>query len=256
MQNWFLSVFIAAQQEREWRQGGRIRHPRITGKNHFSLQPCEKTEMIGNIRIDIWLNRNRHIVIIKRAYMALYDIKCISSRSGAGDMMRKILSSLAVLFGFLLLANALPSEMMEEKSLDLLGDFSDEMQKEIDADNSLHDANVTGAWSIDLMGEQQEKMKLNLLQNGSLISGQGVIIQGDETVKATASGSISGLEMNLAVVPEGVPDIYRLNLTLSSLAGGQYAVHQVDGGSRSGRFKFAVSANIFRAASAEDEWEI
>ena len=129
--------------------------------------------------------------------MALYDIKCISSRSGAGDMMRKILSSLAVLSCFLLLANALPSEMMEERSLDLLGDFSDEMQKEIDADNSLDDANVTGAWSIDLMGERREKMKLYLLQNGSLISGQGVIIQGDETVKATASGSISGLEMNL-----------------------------------------------------------
>jgi hypothetical protein len=188
--------------------------------------------------------------------MALYDIKCISSRSGAGDLMRKILSSLAVLFGFLFLANALPSEMMEEESLDILGDFSDEMQKEIDADNSLDDANVTGAWSMDLMGEPREKMKLYLLQNGSLISGQGVIIQGDETVKATASGSISGLEMKLTVAPEGVPDLYRLNLTLSSLAGGQYAVHQADGGSRSGRFTFAVSANVFKTASAEDEWEI
>jgi len=187
--------------------------------------------------------------------MALYDIKCISSRSWARDMMRKILSSLAVLSGFLFLANALPSEMMEEESLDILGDFSDEMQKEIDADNSLDDANVTGAWSIDLMGEPREKMKLYLLQNGSLISGKGVIIQGDETVKATANGSISGLEMKLTVAPEGVPDLYRLNLTLSSLAGGQYAVHQADGDSRSGRFTFAVSADIFKTASAEDEWE-
>jgi hypothetical protein len=109
---------------------------------------------------------------------------------------------------------------------------------------------------MDLMGEPREKMKLYLLQNGSLISGKGVIIQGDETVKATASGSISGLEMKLAVAPEGVQDLYRLNLTLSSLAGGQYAVHQSDGGSRSGRFTFAVSANIFKTASAEDEWEI
>jgi len=188
--------------------------------------------------------------------MALYDIKRISSRSGAGDMMRKILSSILVLSSFLLLANALPSEMMEDRSLDLLGDFSDAMQKEIDADNSLDDANVTGAWSMDLMGERQEKMKLYLLQNGSLISGQGVIIRGDETLKATASGSISGLEMKLAVAPEGVPDLYRLNLTLSSLAGGQYAVHQADGGSRSGRFTFAVSADIFKTASTGDEWEI
>jgi len=171
-------------------------------------------------------------------------------------MMGKILSTLAVLFGFLFLANALPSQMMEDRSLDLLGDFSDEMQKEIDADNSLHDANVTGAWSIDLMGERQEKMKLYLLQNGSLISGKGVIIQSGETLKATASGSISGLELNLAVAPEGVLDLYRLNLTLSSLAGGQYAVHQADGGSRSGRFTFAVSADIFKTASTGDKWEI
>lgn len=188
--------------------------------------------------------------------MAFYDLKCISSRSGEVDMIRKILSSIAVLSGFLLLANALPSEMMEDRSLDLLDGYSRETQKEIDADNSLEDVNITGVWYMDLTGEPREKMKLYLLQNGSQISGQGAVIRRDETLKATACGSINGLEMNLDVVPLGGGDSYRLNLSLSSLAGRQYSFHQADGGSRSGRFTFAVSANIFRAASAGEEWEI
>jgi hypothetical protein len=122
--------------------------------------------------------------------MAFYDLKCISSRSGEVDMIRKILSSIAVLSGFLLLANALPSEMMEDRSLDLLDGYSRETQKEIDADNSLEDVNITGVWYMDLTGEPREKMKLYLLQNGSQISGQGAVIRRDETLKATACGSV------------------------------------------------------------------
>ena len=95
-------------------------------------------------------------------------------------------------------------------------------------------------------------MKLQLLQNGSLISGQGEIIRGEKTRKATARGSISGLEMSLNVLPEGAADSYHLNLSLSSLAGGDYLVHQADGGSRSGRFTFAVSADVFKAASGKE----
>jgi hypothetical protein len=156
-------------------------------------------------------------------------------------------------------ADALSSSMTEDESLDFLvfpGDFSGERQREIEADNSMHEVNVTGAWSIDLLGEPKEKMRLYLLQNCSLISGQGEIIGGENARKATASGSISGLEMRLKVVPAVGGDLYRLNLSLSSLAGGRYSVHQGDGGSRSGNFTFAISGNIFKAASGEEEWEI
>ena len=164
-------------------------------------------------------------------------------------MIYKIFLFIAVLASLLSQADAIASKMMEDGSLDTLADFSEEMEKEIDADNSIQDVNVTGIWSIELLGQPREKMKLYLFQNGSLVSGQGEIIKGEMARKAIARGSISGLEMNLNVLPEGVADSYDLNLSLSSLAGGHYLVHQADGGSRSGRFTFAVSANIFKAAS-------
>ena len=169
-------------------------------------------------------------------------------------MICKILLCIVVLVCLLLQAEALPTEMMDGGSLDLLGDFSEKMQNDIDADNSMQDVNVTGAWSIELLGQPQEKMKLYLLQNGSLISGQGEIIEGEMARTATARGSISGLEMDLNVLPKGGVDSYNLNLSLSSLAGGHYLVHQADGASRSGRFTFAVSANIFKDASESGEW--
>ena len=183
-----------------------------------------------------------------RRGLASHKMKCFSGRDGAMVMICKILLCIVVLVCLLLQAEALPTEMMDGVSLDLLGDFSEKMQNDIDADNSMQDVNVTGAWSIELLGQPQEKVKLYLLQNGSLISGQGEIIEGEIARTATARGSISGLEMNLNVLPEGAADSYDLNLSLSSLAGGHYLVHQADGASRSGRFTFAVSANIFKAA--------
>ncbi len=167
-------------------------------------------------------------------------------------MICKLLSCIAILACLLQQVGGLPSEMIEDKALDFLGDFAEEMKKEIDADNSMDEVNVTGAWSIDLLGEPREKMKLYLVQNGSLIRGQGAIMEEDMTRTATASGLISGLGVNLTVLPEAVGDTYHLNLSLSSLAGGHYLVHQADGGSRSDRFTFAVSANIFRTGAPED----
>ena len=168
-------------------------------------------------------------------------------------MIYKILLCIAVSACLLSQAQALPSKLMDSGSLDILGDFSEQMQNDIYADNSIQDVNVTGAWLIELLGQPREKMKLYLIQNGSLISGQGEIIEGEMAWTATARGSISGLEMNLIVLPEGVADSYNLNMSLSSLARGHYLVHQADGASRSGRFTFAVSANIFKAASESGE---
>ncbi|MGV8126352.1 MAG: hypothetical protein ACP5PV_03960, partial [Methanothrix sp.] len=129
-------------------------------------------------------------------------------------MICKILLCIAVFACLLSQAEALPSEMMDSGRLDFLGDFSEQMQNDIHADNSMQDVNVTGAWFIELLGEPQEKMKLYLFQNGSLISGQGKIIEGEKAHEATARGSISGLQMNLNVLPEGAADSYNLNLSL------------------------------------------
>ena len=59
--------------------------------------------------------------------------------------------------------------------------------------------------------------------------------------------------MKLNGLREGAGYAYELNLALSSLAGGHYLVHQADGASRAGSFTFAVSANIFKAASESGE---
>jgi hypothetical protein len=121
---------------------------------------------------------------------------------------------------------------------------------ETDADNSLDNVNLTGAWTLDLKGDAPEQMKLYLIQNEDVVMGQGVINRGNKTENATASGSISGQKLSLTVMPVGVLDLYKLNLSLSTLAApGTYAVYMGDGSSRSGEVTFAVSSNIFKPAS-------
>lgn len=94
-------------------------------------------------------------------------------------MIYKILLCIAISACLLSQVKALPSKMMDGGRLDFLGDFFEQMQNDIDVDNSMQKVNVTGAWFIELLGQPQEKMKLYLLQNGSLISGQGEIITGE-----------------------------------------------------------------------------
>ena len=127
-------------------------------------------------------------------------------------------------------------------------------QTEADADNSPDNVNVTGAWSFDLKGKAPEQMRLYLIQNEDTIIGQGDINRGNGTEKAAANGSISGEKMTLTVMSVGVSNLYKLDLSLSSLAAGTYTAYMADGSSRSGKVTFAVSSNIFKPASmvAED----
>jgi hypothetical protein len=124
-------------------------------------------------------------------------------------------------------------------------------QPEAGADNSLNNVNVnvTGAWSFDLKGKALEQMKLYLIQNKNVVIGQGVINRENETENATASGSISGEKMSLTVIPVGVSNLYKLNLSLSSMDGGTYNAYMADGSSRSGQVTYTVSSNIFKPAS-------
>jgi hypothetical protein len=168
----------------------------------------------------------------------------------------KLLLSITVIVFFLASADAQPGDPLNPSRLgeSMSMPLPQEPSREADAGNSQYTVNVTGAWSFDLMGKAPEKMKLYLIQNKDVILGQGVINRGNETEKATASGLISGEQVSLDVKPEGVSDLYKLNLSLSSLAGGTYTARMADGSSRSGKVTFAVSANIFKAATvAEDE---
>ena len=55
--------------------------------------------------------------------------------------------------------------------------------------------------------------------------------------------------MSLVVMPVGVSNLYKLNLSLSSLAAGTYTAYMADGSSWSGEVTFSVSSNIFKPTS-------
>jgi hypothetical protein len=158
----------------------------------------------------------------------------------------KLLLSITVIAFFLAQADAKPIDPLNPSQL------GESMSMPLPLE--LNHVNVTGAWSFDILGKAPEKMKLYLIQNKDAIAGKGAIIRENETEKATASGSISGELMSLNVMPVGGSDLYRLNLSLSSLAAGTYTACMADGSSQSGKVTFAVSANIFKDATvAEDE---
>jgi hypothetical protein len=163
----------------------------------------------------------------------------------------RLLLSITVIAFFLAQADAKPIDPLSPSRL------GESMSMPMPSPQELNHVNVTGAWSFDLLGKSPEKMKLYLIQNKDAIAGQGVINRGNKTEKATASGSISGEQMSLNVMPEGGSDLYKLNLSLSSLAAGTYTACMADGSSRFGKVTFAVSANIFQAATvAEDETDV
>ena len=123
-------------------------------------------------------------------------------------------------------------------------------KSEANAVNSAH-INVTGDWLLNLYGASLEQMELYLFQKDDAISGKGAIIRGEGRQNATASGSISGDEMTLVVVPAGALDMYQLNLSLSPLGKGSYTAYMTNGSSRSGELAFTANTNIFKTAPHE-----
>ena len=123
-------------------------------------------------------------------------------------------------------------------------------KSEANAVNSAH-INVTGDWLLNLYGASLEQMELYLFQKGDAILGQGAIIRGEGRQNATASGSISGDEMSLVVVPAGALDMYQLNLSVSTLGKGSYTAYMTNGSSRSGELEFTANTNIFKPVSYE-----
>jgi hypothetical protein len=232
----------------------------------------EQTAMVicrvDSTSFDIWLNQNRQIVIpvceigfqrlyaidMQRAFLAspvkgfARERRALAGRTQDRIVMiyYKLLLSITVIVFLLAQADAKPIDPLNPSQL------GESMSMPLDQE--LIQVNVTGAWTFDLLGKAPEKMKLYLIQNKDVIAGRGVINRGNGTEKAAADGSISGEQMSLNVMPEGVSDLYRLNLSLSSLAAGTYTACMADGSSRSGKVTFAVSANIFKAETvAEDD---
>ena len=63
--------------------------------------------------------------------------------------------------------------------------------------------NVTGTWSLDLQDKTLKHLSLDLIQNKGAIMGSGTMERDDGTQKATASGSLDGKRLSLAVMPMG-----------------------------------------------------
>lgn len=129
--------------------------------------------------------------------------------------------------------------------------FSARSQPQSDAVNSIDNVNVTGTWSLALEGPVREHMTLYLVENEDVVVGQGEIMRGNETMNATVSGSVSADKVSLIVMPVGVLDLYRINLSLSTLSAGAYTLLMADGTSRSGQVTFSVSSDIFSPASKD-----
>jgi len=203
------------------------------------------------ICIDIWLNQNRQIVIsaFEFGFQRLYAIYPQALTTRTQDRIKmichKFLLCITVIAFFLAQTDA--------KRIDPLDPSKLGESMSIPSSRETNNVNVTGIWSFDLIGKNPEKMKLHLIQNKDAIVGQGIMNRGNKTEKATASGSISGEQLSLDVMPEGASDLYRLNLSLSSLAAGTFTACMADGSSRSGKVTFAVSANIFKAVTVDDD---
>ena len=127
--------------------------------------------------------------------------------------------------------------------------ISDGTNHEADTDNSMGNVNVTGTWSFDLHGIAPGKMQLYLVQNKDAIFGKGAVNRDNRTENATAKGSISGQKVALNVTTMGVSDLYRIDLSLSSLASGTYTAFLADGSHHSGTVTFVASSNIFKDGS-------
>lgn len=92
-------------------------------------------------------------------------------------------------------------------------------------------ANVTGAWSLDLISldEILRHLDLALVQNNDVVMGRGAMIGGNETSKVTASGLKAGNRLSLAIVPVDNLLLFKLDLSLDLHTTGTYTAYSEDG---------------------------
>jgi hypothetical protein len=83
---------------------------------------------------------------------------------------------------------------------------------------------ISGTWSLEIVDSAARNATITLLQSASgVVYGKGTIVEGNDTFTTTASGSISGDELNLDLVTLEKLGLYRLALTIrDDLATGDY----------------------------------
>ena|GEM_PF-4261923 len=93
---------------------------------------------------------------------------------------------------------------------------------------------VTGAWSLDLQGKTSRHLGLDLIQNKEAIMGSVTVESNDGIQKVTASGSLDGKRLGLALMPVGSLDLYKLDLSLDPETTGSYTSYSSTEASWSG----------------------
>jgi hypothetical protein len=89
---------------------------------------------------------------------------------------------------------------------------------------------VAGNWSFRLRDSKNRFLALTLFQSDNAIFGTGNMNDGGDTMKASASGSVSADRLSLDVISSGTVNLYRLRLNLSgSSASGEYVAFSTKG---------------------------
>ena len=102
---------------------------------------------------------------------------------------------------------------------------------------------VAGNWSFRLRDSKNRFLALTLFQSENAIFGTGNINDGGDTMKASASGSVSADRLNLDVISSGTVNLYRLGLNLSgSSASGEYRAFSTKGDPWTGIVEGALAA--------------
>ena len=76
-------------------------------------------------------------------------------------------------------------------------------------------AKVSGIWSLKLNDNTSRKVALTLFQNGDAVYGTGNInLDANTTMKAAASGTVTGDKVILDIVSSGKVSLYRISMTI------------------------------------------
>lgn len=87
-------------------------------------------------------------------------------------------------------------------------------------------AGVAGKWSLALTGGTAKSVTLMLAQSDDAIFGRGYMICGNSTQDVTATGTISGSQINLDMLALSDMNLYRLELGIvDNLMSGEYTVY-------------------------------
>ncbi|MBN1235888.1 MAG: hypothetical protein JW999_07560 [Methanotrichaceae archaeon] len=84
-------------------------------------------------------------------------------------------------------------------------------------------ASVAGDWSFRLRDSKNRILALTLYMSEDTVFGTGTMNDGSDTLKVSASGSVTSDKLNLDVISSGTISLYRLRLAVNdSSASGEY----------------------------------